>query len=146
MSRNREQTYASHRRYHPLTHFFIFPIVFINFLLQIYNLFVVPSIQGVWHLFVAAALIGLAIIARLNALRVQDRVIRLEEQLRLARLLPEDLRTRAGDFSTGQLLAMRFCCDEELPELARAVLAGEVKGRENIKKRIKTWRGDFHRV
>lgn len=141
-----DQTYATHRRYHPLTHFFIFPVFFVNFLLQIYNLYIVPSLTGVWHLIVAAALAGLALIARGNALRVQDRLIRLEESLRLVRLLPEDLRPRVGELSTGQLVAMRFCADEEVPELARAVLAGEVRGRDDIKKRIKKWRGDFHRV
>lgn len=143
---DRDQGYASHRRWHPFTHFFIFPVFFVNFLLQIYNLYIVPSLAGVWHLIVAAALFGLALIARANALRVQDRLIRLEEQLRLARLLPEDLRGRVSELSTGQLVAIRFCADEELPELTRAILAGEVKGRNNIKKRIRKWRPDFHRV
>lgn len=143
---DRDQGYASHRRWHPLTHFFIFPVLFVNFLLQLYNIYIVPSLHGVWHIVVGAALFGLALIARGNALRVQDRLIRLEEQLRLARLLPEDLRARVSELSTGQLVAIRFCADEELPELTRAILAGEIKGRNNIKKRIRKWRPDFHRV
>jgi hypothetical protein len=143
---NGEQSYASHRRWHPLTHFFVFPILFVNILLQVYNIIFVFSLAGIWHLIVAVALFALAWIARSSALRVQDRLIRLEEQLRLARLLPADLHPRIAELSIGQLAALRFCSDEELPELTLAVLSGEVKGRDNIKKRIKRWRGDFHRV
>ena len=143
---NGDQSYASHRRWHPLTHFIVYPFLFINILLQIYNIIFVFSLAGIWHLIVAIALLALAWIARSSALRVQDRLIRLEEQLRLARLLPADLHPRIAELTIGQLAALRFCSDEELPELTRAVLSGEVKGRDNIKKQIRKWRGDFHRV
>jgi len=66
--------------------------------------------------------------------------------LRLATLLPPDLRSRINDLRTGDLLALRFCADEELAEVTRRVLAGELKGRDAIKRAIRTWRPDHRRL
>ena len=79
-------------------------------------------------------------------LKAQDRIIRLEETLRLERLLPADLKPRIGDLRPGQLIALRFASDEELPDLTRAVLAGEVTGSDEIKKRARNWRADHFRM
>lgn len=80
------------------------------------------------------------------ALTVQDRVIRLETRLRLERLLPADLKARILEFSVGQLIALRFASDAELPDLARRVLDEKVKDKKAIKQMIKTWKPDYLRA
>jgi len=78
--------------------------------------------------------------------RIPIRIIRLEERLRLQTLLPEELRPRINELRTSQLIGLRFCCDEELAEVAGAVLAGEVKSQDEIKRRVRQWRADHHRI
>lgn len=141
-----DQTYATHRQYVPLFHFFTIPVLAINVLVQI--CFAIRHFSGwsAWNVLVALALAAFAFTARGMVTRAQDRIIRLEETLRLQRILPPDLRGRIGELTTGQLIGLRFCSDAELPELARAVFSGDSRGREDIKKRIKTWRPDTLRV
>jgi len=79
-------------------------------------------------------------------LGVQDRVIRLEERLRLERLLPADLRARIPDFTAKQLVGLRFASDEELPDLARKVLEQKISDRKEIKRQVRSWRADHQRV
>lgn len=141
-----EQTYATHRRYDPLYHFFAMPVLGINVLVALWFAWKVQRPITLWAALDALAILALGYVLRVYANRNQDRIIRLEETLRLQRVLPEDLRGRVGELSTGQLLALRFCHDDELPDLTRAVLAGEVKGRDQIKQRIQRWRADHHRV
>jgi len=115
---------------------------------------VVTTAYFVWRpVWVTAFLILLALalggthwFTRTNALVVQNRVIRLEERLRLERLLPDELRGRIDELSLGQLVALRFASDEELPELVRQVLDENLTDRTEIKKRIRTWRPDHLRV
>jgi hypothetical protein len=136
--------YASHRRYVPLFHFTAIPILVINLIVRIVVAVRHPEVKLFWwEIVVAAGLVCLAFAARLMALAVQDRLIRLEETLRMERLLPADLRGRVGELSTGQLIALRFCHDDELPELTRAVLTEPIHKREAIKKRIRSWRPDL---
>ncbi|HYM62390.1 MAG TPA: DUF6526 family protein [Thermoanaerobaculia bacterium] len=141
-----EQSYATHRRYLPPFHFFVIPVVVINVIIQIVFAVKRFSLLSAWNVVFAIALTALAFLSRIMTLTVQNRLLRLEERLRLERLLPADLRSRVGELSTSQLIALRFCADDEVPELARAVLAGEVTEREEIKKRIKTWRADWLRA
>jgi hypothetical protein len=94
----------------------------------------------------AVALILVYFYARLMALTVQDRVIRLEERLRLERLLPADLKGRIPEFDVDQLVSLRFASDAELPHLARKVLDEKLTDRKVIKKMIRTWRPDFLRA
>ena len=84
--------------------------------------------------------------ARIFALGAQDRVIRLEERLRMERILPDDLKGRIAEFTTGQLVALRFASDEELPELARRVLDENITDRKVIKQAVKNWRADHQRI
>ncbi|MGE0158061.1 MAG: DUF6526 family protein [Gemmatimonadales bacterium] len=77
---------------------------------------------------------------------VQDRVIRLEERLRLERVLPADLRSRIPELTTRQLVSLRFASDEELPDLVRRVLGGELSGRHDIKRAVRNWRADEQRI
>ncbi|HMC21977.1 MAG TPA: DUF6526 family protein [Thermoanaerobaculia bacterium] len=140
------QTYATHRRWIPYFHFFALPILGLNVLAQLYVLIRHFSGWAIWNVLVASALAALVVATRNMATTAQDRIIRLEETLRLQRCLPADMRGRIGELTTGQLIGLRFCSDEEVTELTRAVLGGELRGREDIKKRIKTWRPDTLRV
>jgi hypothetical protein len=87
-----------------------------------------------------------SVMARSYSTKVQDRIIRLEMRLRMERVLPPDLAVRIGEFTLGQLIALRFASDAELPELARKVLAEKIEKRSEIKKLIKDWQADWHRV
>jgi hypothetical protein len=94
----------------------------------------------------ALALLVLAFLARLFALGAQDRVIRLEERIRYQQLLPDNLKLRINEFSTNQLVALRFAGDEELPALARKVLDDNLTDRRAIKQMIQNWRADYQRI
>ena len=145
-----EQTYATHRRYDPRFHFIVIPILAINALVSLYFAYRALGRPNVlfafWGAIVALALVLLSLSVRAYATALQDRIIRMEERLRLERVLPDDLRSRVGELTTGQLVALRFCDDAQVGELTRDILAGEVRGREDIKKRITNWRADHHRV
>ena len=97
-------------------------------------------------LLVAVALIIVFLFARVFAITVQDRVIRLEMKLRLQEVLPADLRDRAAELTVAQLVALRFASDVELPDLCRKVLDGNLTDQKAIKKAIRDWQGDFLRV
>lgn len=142
-----EQNFANHVKLVPTFHFFVIPVLTLNFVWSIFKLvhtwFMWDALIGA---LTAAALVVLAFRARLFALRVQDRVIRLEERMRFERLLPEDLKARIGEFQPGQLVALRFACDAELPALARKVLNDNLTDRKAIKKMVQTWRPDYLRA
>jgi len=141
------QSFATHRRFFPLFHFFAIPLLFINVIVRIVYAWMHRGARLVWwEIAVALALLGLGLAARRMVLTVQDRLIRLEETTRLQRCLPDDLRGRIGELSNGQLIALRFCGDEEVAGLARSVLEGKLKSRDEIKKQIKTWRPDTMRA
>jgi hypothetical protein len=95
---------------------------------------------------VSAALVVLAFVARTNALKVQDRIIRLEEKLRYQQLLSAELAQQAGSLAVGQIIALRFASDGELEGLVHEVLGGRLTKTAEIKKAIKNWRGDTFRV
>ena len=92
---------------------------------------------------IASALLVLKV--RLYSMRVQDRLIRLEETLRMQRLLPADLQGRLQDLSPAQFVGLRFASDGELAERVREALDQKLGG-EAIKKQIKDWRPDTFRV
>ena len=141
-----QQSFKNHARLIPAYHYFIFGAFAINLVLSLMDVFSTPSLRTVAGVLTAAALIVLAFYARVFALRAQDRVIRLEMRLRMRELLPADLQPRIKEFTPGQLVAMRFAGDAELPGLARQVLDGNVQDKKTIKGMIKDWQGDFLRV
>jgi hypothetical protein len=142
-----EQSFKNHVRWVPAYHFFIVPVLTLNLGWSIYRWKVAGfSFDGLVSMLTAAALAVLALYARLFALSVQDRVIRLEERMRMGRLLPEDLKLRIDEFSRGQLVALRFASDAELPALARKVLTEKIQGVKTIKLMVKDWRADFLRA
>jgi hypothetical protein len=142
-----EQSFANHVRWVPGYHFFVMPVMALNFGWSIYRLSVASfSPDAFVGVLVAVALVALTLYARLFALAVQNRVIRLEERMRLERLLPADLKPRIAQFSCRQLIALRFASDAELPGLARKVLADNIQEAKIIKKMVQTWRPDYLRA
>lgn len=140
------QTYENHARFSPAWHFFAFPVLAINVIVAIVALVNDPGTGTAWGIVVALALAAAVFLARLSSLANQDRLIRLEERLRLQRLLPDDQQTSIEQLSMRQLIALRFAPDEELPELAQRCVAGEFASPKAIKQAIRTWRPDLHRV
>jgi hypothetical protein len=140
------QTFASHRRFIPTFHFFALPVLFLNVLVVAYQLFRDPRLMNVWALLVSIALaVGISW-SRFMPLKAQDRIIRLEERTRLERLLPGDMRGRIGELTERQLVAIRFAPDDEVPDLTRRALSGELKSPGDIKRAIRNWRADHFRV
>lgn len=145
MAEKTPQTYANHTKLDPPFHFFMVPVWGITLLLAIWNLIRNPSAVSAWLLVVAAATVVAVFKIRLYALRVQDRVIRLEERQRLSQLLSEPFRSRIGELTADQLIALRFAPDAEIPAMVEKTLAGNWS-RADIKKAIVTWRPDYFRI
>jgi hypothetical protein len=147
MANEKPQNLKNHVRVVPQYHMFVFPVLFVNIGWTIYRLVKFPiSFGTVFEVFLAVALLLLALYARVFALTVQDRVIRVEMRLRLAEILPADLRPRISEFTVAQLVSMRFACDAELPALARKVLDDKMSDRKAIKQLVKDWQGDYVRA
>jgi uncharacterized protein DUF6526 len=147
MANQKPQNFKNHVRFVPLYHGFVFFIFLINFGWRIYRLFKFGiSFGSVMAFLMAAAFLTLFFFARIFALTVQDRVIRLEMRLRLAELLPADLRPRIPEFTIDQLVALRFAANAELPALARKVLDEKLGDRKVIKQLVKDWQADYLRA
>ena len=140
------QTYENHTRWHEPFHYFVAPVLLTNVVVAVIQLARDPGLDRGWWLVVSVALVVLAALARLNPLKVQDRVIRLEESLRYYQLLPEELARRAASLTPAQTVALRFASDEELEGLVRDVLEGRLSKPDEIKRAIKVWRPDTLRV
>jgi hypothetical protein len=136
------QNFENHAKTVPLFHYVAFPILALNLFWSIDRLIRHFSAESVLSLLLAVAFLLMFFFARLFALKVQDRVIRLETRLRLQQVLPPDLRGRIPEFEVGQLVALRFAGDAELPELARKVLDEKLTDRSTIKKMIRDWQPD----
>ncbi|GMR12493.1 MAG: hypothetical protein BMS9Abin29_0682 [Gemmatimonadota bacterium] len=146
MAAGEPQNYGNHRRFVPTYHFLIAPILLLNLGWMLYQLVVAFSMSAVVAFLLAIALISMFLHLRLFPLAAQDRLIRLEERLRLERLLPHEQRHRIVDLSVNQLIALRFASDAEVGDLALAVLDEGLDDREAIKRRITDWRPDYQRV
>jgi hypothetical protein len=152
MAEKSPQTYANHTRFDPLFHFFLIPVFVLALVMALIHFFAHvghSSLRGNVHaallIVLAFALLMLVFKTRVYALRVQDRVIRLEERMRLMQLLPEPLRARIPEFTEGQLIALRFASDAELSKLAERAL-NEKLSRKQIKQAVQSWRPDYWRV
>ena len=146
------QTFANHTRFDPPFHFFVLPVFVLGLLLALVHFFAHIThgdFRDHFHAFLlillAMALLVVVLKERVYAVKVQDRVIRLEERLRLAMLLPEPLRARIPELSEAQLIALRFASDGEIPKLVERTLK-EKLSRADIKKAIQNWRPDYWRV
>jgi len=152
VAEKKPQTFANHTRFDPSFHFFVLPVLGLGLLLALIHFFAHITHGGFrehFHAFLLilffAALLTWALRTRLYALRVQDRVIRLEERLRLTSLLSDPLRSRIPELTEAQLISLRFASDSELPALVERTL-NEKLSRADIKKAIKKWRPDYWRV
>jgi hypothetical protein len=142
-----EQTYKNHTRFLPPFHFFVIPALAANVVYAGRHLVTRGvSITTGWELVVALALLLGVLLARVQALAAQDRVIRLEMRMKLQQILPADLQSKISDLTTRQLVALRFASDAELPELVRGVLSGKLSKTKEIKLQIKNWQADWQRV
>jgi len=140
------QTYKNHGRYIPVYHFFAVPVLLINVIVTAIQFVRDPRFMTGWGVIVAVALFLGMLYLRFMPVKAQDRIIRLEERTRLERILPSDLRGRVGELSASQLIAIRFAPDDEVPELTRRSLNGELKTQKDIKRAIRNWRADHLRV
>lgn len=140
------QTYKNHSKFVPAYHFVAFPLIVINLGWALYRMFSLRTGDSIVNALTAIALVIVFFMARIFALRVQDRVIRLEMRLRLREVLPLGLHPRIVDFTPDQLVAMRFASDEELPELATVVLRDHIHDKKVIKQMIREWQADHLRA
>jgi hypothetical protein len=142
------QNLKNHPRYYPPFHFFILPMLLLNFIFSIYatiHHWPEHRILFLWWIVMSFVLIVMAGVAWDGALKVQDRVIRGEERLRLYALLPAEDRAHINELTVKQLIALRFASDDELPALAHKTLTQNLEPKA-IKESIVNWRGDYHRV
>jgi hypothetical protein len=140
------QNLSNHARYVPAYHFVLSTILLISLGWQITMLVQHPGFPTLIGVLLVVGLILMYWYMRAFAVTVQDRVIRLEERLRMAALLPAELKPRIAEFSPRQLVALRFASDGELPALARRVLDEQISDDKAIKRLIKEWRADYLRA
>jgi hypothetical protein len=142
---NAPQSFEHHTRWDPAYHFFLVPVTLITFFWLCYNAYKQRTWFSHWEIIVGIAAIIAVLKIRFYSLHVQDRLIGLEERLRLSSLVTPDFRPRINELKPNQLVALRFASDAELPGLAARALA-ENLDRKQIKAAIKTWRADNFRV
>jgi hypothetical protein len=145
MAQPSPQTLANHVRLDPPFHYFVLPVLAITWIVSVFFLVRHPGFLHFWIVIFNTAIIVAVIRSRQYALKVQDRVIRLEERLRLATLLPDSLRPQIAKLSERQLIALRFASDQEVPALVERTLSANLAPAD-IKKSIKNWRPDYWRV
>jgi hypothetical protein len=152
MAETKPQNLSNHTRWDPPFHFYILPIFVFGLILSLVHFFAHITegdtrdhIHAFMLILLAVAFLMLAFKERLYALKVQDRVIRLEERLRLTQLLSEPLRSRIPELTEDQLCGLRFASDAEVPKLVERALNEKLK-RADIKKAIQNWRPDYWRV
>jgi hypothetical protein len=146
MAEKLPQTYANHVRWQPLFHFFLMPCAIAVLIMSIVNVVKHYDVLAAWIFLLLGVMAPIAVLLiRINPLKAQDRLIRLEERMRLESLLKEPLRSRIGELKASQLVALRFACDAEIPGLVEKTLNANMQGKD-IKKAIVTWRADTFRV
>ncbi|HKV82538.1 MAG TPA: DUF6526 family protein [Candidatus Sulfotelmatobacter sp.] len=152
MSQKTPQTYANHTRFDPPFHFFLLPVFGLGLVLSLIHFFyhlresdMRDNIHSFLLIVLALAMLTLVVKVRFYSLKVQDRIIRLEERLRLTQLLSEPLRSRIPELTEGQLVSLRFASDAEVPRLVERALNEKLK-RKDIKQSIQNWRPDYWRV
>jgi hypothetical protein len=142
------QNLKNHARFDPAFHFFILPMLLLNLIFSIYvTIHNWPAYKHthLWWVAMSIVFFMIAGVARGSALRVQDRIIRLEERLRLAALVPAADREHINELTTPQLIALRFASDDETPALVHKTLTQRLEPKA-IKASIDKWRPDYERV
>ncbi len=140
------QSAESHARNVPAFHYFALPVLVINLGVTLWFAIRQPSLMTAWGVVVAAALAAGVLYGRIHALTAQDRVIRLEETLRMQRVLPVGMHSEIEKLTRYDFVGLRFASDDELPDLVRRVRAGEFASLKELKRAIRNWRPDHLRV
>lgn len=139
------QSLKSHGRFDPPYHFFLTIVILANIVIAIIYAVHHPGFHSIWLVVLSLAALVLVFRLRTYPLKVQDRLIRLEERLRLQALAPAEWHTQIYRLTEDQLIALRFAADDEVVELAKQALEHNLS-RKQIKERIKDWRADTWRV
>jgi hypothetical protein len=148
MTQEKQQSFSNHARFHPLFHFITAPLLLANLILGIVLIargLHTQVLLSIWIVIASATPILILLLTRTYPLKVQDRLIRLEERLRMDALLPETMRKRIPELSESQLVGLRFASDAELPTLVELTLDKHLTQKQ-IKERIQSWRPDHFRV
>jgi hypothetical protein len=142
---SKPQNFANHTQRHPPYHFVVVPVMLANFIIAIVWAVQRPNFHHIWFAVFSLAVLLLTLIVRMYSAKVQDRVIRLEERLRLQALAPQQWHAQIYKLTEDQLIGLRFAADEEAVELAKQALEQNLT-RKQIKERIKNWRADNWRI
>jgi len=142
---SKSQDIKNHARLDPSYHVLLLGLYLLNLVYAGFHLYRQPSLSSGWYLVLSLAAIVPIFKLRTYPLKVQDRVIRLEERLRLQALAPQQWHAQIYRLSESQLIALRFAGDDEVVELAKQALEHNLN-RKQIKERIKSWRSDEWRV
>jgi len=140
------QEYTNHRRIFPLYHYVALPILVVNLGVAVAHLVKRPSLWNGWLVVLSVGLVCGLVAGRWSALMVQNRLIALEMRLRLAAVLPAELRARIPEIRMRQLIGLRFAGDDELTGLVERCLHGELETADAVKRAIREWRPDFIRA
>ena len=140
-----EQSYKNHAKFDPPWHYFLAPIALINVGIELYAIYRRPSYSELWFLIMSIAFLVAVFRIRTNSLRVQDRLIRLEETVRMQHVLPAAMQPDIAKLNHGQFIGLRFASDEELPGLVQQTITNHWHAKD-IKAAIKHWRPDHFRV
>jgi len=145
MSEKKPQNYKTHAKFIPVFHYIALPLLLVNFFGALFRVTQEISFYTLNDVGLAISLIVVAVFTRLFALKAQDRVIRLEEQIRMQTFLPDALKVHVGRLTMGQIVALRFASDEELADLTQEALDQNTSPNA-LKQAVKHWRPDYNRV
>ena len=140
-----EQSFKSHTKWDPPFHFFLMPVMLATVIFSVKHAWAYPNGITLWLALLSAGLIIWLVKTRTYALGVQNRLIRLEERLRMEKLLPAELTMRFDELSVAQIVGLRFASDGELTDLTRRAL-DERLTQKQIKAAIQKWRPDHARI
>ncbi|MGD1024798.1 MAG: DUF6526 family protein [Candidatus Sulfotelmatobacter sp.] len=145
MAEKKPQNLANHAKLDPLFHFIVLPVFALTALGGTIHFLWHPSYHSASFFVISVAAVIAVLKIRIYSLKLQDRIIRLEERLRLATLCSEPLRSRIPELTEAQLIGLRFASDAEVPKLAERAIS-EKLSKADIKKAIQSWRPDYWRV
>jgi hypothetical protein len=145
MSKSIQQNFKNHVRWDPPYHLILGLVLLANIVYAVVHLWRQTNISSWWYLVLSIIVFIPFFKLRMYSLKVQDRVIRLEERLRLQALAPAEWHSQIYRLTEDQLIGLRFAADDEVVELAKQALEHNLN-RKQIKERIKDWRADNWRV
>jgi hypothetical protein len=145
MSESTPQNLKNHGRTDPLYHIVLLLVLVANVVFSVFHLMHHQNISSAWFLVLSLVVFILFIKLRTYPLKVQDRVIRLEERLRLQALAPIEWHPQIYRLTEEQLIGLRFAADDEVVALAKRAIE-ENLSRKQIKEGVKNWRADNWRI